>query len=304
LAVFRIDHLRRSPIAAHAVRDRIASLFKATRGARTPVNPAIIRLAEGVLFAAIFIVLAPAMWALFGPVVKPSAAVRQNAAPVEQAASGPIDPFRITSAAAPAAADDFANGPDLAETSLNLALHGTWIDAQGGAAIIKTPDDKQGRFSVGDTITSGVTLERVYRDQVVINRGGVRESLRLVNRELIASQRPAEAVTTGSNADDASGGIASIGRIVIATPELDPVGNMRLTLRPAGDPEAFEALGLETGDILIAVDNSPIGADISKALETIASLQGKTTVTLSIERDGAVMPIKISLNDEAPAQND
>ncbi len=287
------------------MRDRFASLFAAPRGGRAPVNPALIRIAEFALVAAIGLVLAPALLGLFGPAPKPSSAVPQSTAPIEQAASGPIDPFKLSSDAAPVAADDFANGPDLAETTLNLALHGTWIDDNGGAAIIKTPDEKQGRFSVGDTITSGVTLERVYRDQVVINRSGVRESLRLVNRDVIAAQGAVAPVAAGQVDDGtAAGGIASIGRVVVATPDLDPVGNMRLILRPANDPEAFEALGLEPGDALVAVNNTPIGADISKGLAAIAALQGKTDFTLSVERDGVVVPITISLKDQAQNENE
>lgn len=287
------------------MRDRVVSFLLAKRGARRAVDPSLIRVAEFALVIATGVILAPALWALFGPVAKPGSAVRPSAAPVAEAASGPIDPFRITSDAAPAAADDFANGPDLAETTLNLALHGTWIDDKGGAAIIKTPDDKQGRFSVGDTVTSGVTLERVYRDQVVISRGGVRESLRLVNRDVIAARGAAASAAVDQAGDGAAAdGIASIGRIIVATPALDPVGNMRLTLLPANDPEAFEALGLEPGDALIAVDNTLIGADISKGLEAIASLRGKTNFTLSVERDGVVVPISISLKDQAPDENE
>jgi type II secretion system protein C len=287
------------------MRDRVASFFAAPRGGRARVNPALVRIAEFALVAAIGLVLAPAVLALFGPAPKPSSAIQQSAAAVEQIASGPIDPFKLSSDAAPVAADDFANGPDLAETTLNLALHGTWIDEKGGAAIIKTPDDKQGRFSVGDTITSGVTLERVYRDQVVINRSGVRESLRLVNRDVIVAQGAVAPAAAGQIDDGtAAGGIASIGRVVVATPDLDPVGNMRLTLRPANDPAAFEALGLEPGDALVAVNNTPIGADIGKGLEAIAALQGKTDFTLSVERDGVVVPITISLKDQAQNENE
>jgi type II secretion system protein C len=299
LAVFRIDRFGPSEAAANAARERIAALLKRRPGARRQANPRLVRAVEIALVAGIGVLLPLIMYQGLGPVPKPPAAPAPAPAAAQSAAAGPINPFRTASApdAPPAAADA---GETLAETTLNLTLHGTWIDAKGGTAIIKTPDEKQGRFAVGDTITGGVTLERVERDHVVIIRNGVREALRLINRDSAAASAGGaapEALTPAFAGD----GMAAIGHFIVATPETDEVGGMRLVLQPADDVEQFEALGLVPGDRLVAVDNAPIDRDIAAGLEAIAMTQGKKSVTLSIERDGVVMPIVIAMPNETVA---
>lgn len=302
MAVFRIDRFRPTPAAAEALRLRLAPLFR-QRGGRA-IDPRLVKAAEIALVFAIGAVLASIFWNLFGPISRPSITPRPSAAPAAAAVSGPIDPFRMASVALAATVGELGQGPDLAETTLNLALHGTWITGDGGAAFIKTPDEKQGRFSVGDTIANGVTLEKVYRDQVVINRGGALESLRLINREQSAPiARPGAPAAENKIRSDVTG-LASIGGLIAAQPALDEVGNVRLVLQPADDPQAFEKLGLRTGDVLVAVDNAPVGPDVAAAIEMIAALEGKQNVTIIVERDGVVMPVRIDLSADAEVQND
>lgn len=298
MAVFRIDRFGPSKAAASAVRERLSGILKPA-GRRRAADPRMIRLVEYSLVVAIGALLGWIFWIGLGPISPPPAAPAPIAAPAETANAGPIDPFRT--AGAPVAAAVVETGADFAETTLNLTLHGTWVDDKGGTAIIRTPDDKQGRFAAGDTITGGVTLERVMRDQVVIIRNGVRESLRLINREIPAAAEQQAAPSAAASAVD---GMASIGQFVIATPQIDAIGGVALVLQPADDPEGFEALGLEPGDTLVAVDNQPIDRDIAKGLETLATIENKESVTLSIERDGVVMPITIALPKAAPTPDE
>lgn len=293
MAVFRIDRFRPSPAAAEALRAHLAPLLR-LRSARA-IDPRLIKAVEIALTAATGVVLASMAWNIIGPITSPSTAPRAAPAPVESAAPGPIDPFRMASDEVAPLADELGAGPDLAETTLNLALHGTWITDEGGAAFIKTPDEKQGRYSIGDTITNGVTLEKVFRDQVVINRGGARESLRLINRESRTPSGGARPRPQENKIDSDVSGLASIGDLIIAEPELDDVGNVRLILQPASDEEAFEDLGLRAGDALVAVDNKPIGADVAAGLQLIANIKGRPTVTISVERDGVVLPVTVAL---------
>ena len=284
------------------MRLRLAPLFRARR-ART-ADPRLIRAAEIALAIAIGAVLWSIVWNVFGPISRPSVTPRPSTVPAAAAPDGPIDPFRMASASPPAPASELEPGPDLAETTLNLVLHGTWITSDGGAAFIKTPDEKQGRYAVGDAITNGVTLERVYRDQVVINRNGARESLRLINREPVAAAGGASAPAQENKIQSNISGLASIGQLITAQPELDDVGNVRLVLEPTGDKEAFEELGLRTGDTLVAVDNRPIGPDIAAGLNLIAAIEGKPSVTITVERDGVVMPVTIALPPAVEGPND
>lgn len=256
------------------------------------------RVTELALIVALAAIMSSVFWNVFGPVTRPSTVPRVTAAPASaQPAAGPIDPFRVASQVAAASDAEIAPGADLAETTLNLVLHGTWIDEKGGAAFIQAPDGKQGRFSVGEAISPGVTLERVFRDQIVINRSGVRESLRLINRETTSqsTRTSAQPVSADTNKTTLEGS-SNIGDIINAAPRIDETGAAQLVLAPANDRDGFERLGLRTGDVLVAVGNQPISGDVVKGLAMIADLEGKKSITLSIKRGGVVMPLTISLS--------
>jgi type II secretion system protein C len=293
LAVFRIDRFGPSLRSVAAARGRLAALLPAMRKAKW-ADARTIRAIELALAVGIGALWGWVFWLALAPIDSPPAAPPPPPATAVERPAGPVNPFRIAGAApAPAEAP---SDVDLAETTLNLALHGTWVDEKGGVAIIKTQDEKQSRFAPGDVITSGVTLERVFQDQVIINRNGVRESLRLINRQPLRSAPAGEAAAPSAAAAPSGGaGLASIGRFILATPKTDAVGGVSLELQPAGDPQRFAALGLRPGDRLVAVDNQPIGPDIATGLQTIAMLNGRDAVTISIERGGVVMPITIDL---------
>lgn len=287
-----------APLAS-ALGARLSGLVIARGGARARIDARLIRFAEYLLAAAIGVALVTTLITLGGPVLTPSAAPRQSIAPISVAVDGPINPF-ATAGGGATLPEDFNASPNIAETTLNLVLHGTWLDANGGAAIIKTQDEKQSRFAAGDTIANGVTLERVYADQVIINRGGVRESLRLINREIRPGGGASALSEQGFNSESA----ATIGGLIAAEPRVDDVGSTRLALTSAGDSEAFEALGFREGDLLVAIDNQLVADDFGRGLEAIASLAGKASVTISVERDGVVMPIRVNLADLERAQDE
>jgi len=298
LTVFRIDAIGSSAAAANAVGQRLSALFAAPRSGRA-IDPRLIRIAEFALAISIGLLLASGFWTILGPIAHPSTTPKAGAAPAAQTAPGAIDPFRTPALDTAQAAEPggLGFGPDLAETSLNLVLHGTWTTPEGGAAFIRTPDDKQGRYSVGDMIASGARLENVYRDQVVINRGGVRESLRLINRDQAGAARPAQNIPQTDKIQSGFGAGAKIGQYVVARPEVGAGGAVRLVLQPAGDSRNFEALGLRAGDAVVSVDNKPFGPDLAANLASLSALEGRRSVSVSIERDGVIMPVTIALQN-------
>jgi len=294
LAVFRIDGFE--PARAFI---RLPEVVRAAARRRLQPDRRLIAYAEFLLVFAIGLSLGRLFWIGLGPITLPPADQIARAVPIEPVAAGPINPFRTASAPeAPLGADTAA---DLAETTLSLRLHGTWVNGQGGVAIIAISEDKQGRFAIGDAITAGVTLEQVYQDHVVILRGGLREKLRLINRdrEIGVVEAIAAAPTDAGAPGDISEGMAAIGSLIVARPESDEVGGLRLVLQPAGDIEAFETLGLRAGDKLVAIDNQPIDRNIAQGLEALAMLEGKSSVTISVERDGVITPVTIALPQAA-----
>lgn len=278
--------------AANALRARAASII-ARRPTRKRSNLSLIRIAEYGLVGGIGVVFGILFWLGLGPLPEPPAVAVASPPPaVQTAALGSANAFRSGSAPPAPTAEELVNGPNLEETTLNLTLHGTWVDAAGGTAIIKTPDDKQGRFRRGETVWESVTLERVFRDQVVINRGGVLESLRLEGRDPGANPPPQNA----SAADVAQGEVfATLGNFVSVAPESNNVGGVNLVLEPGDDYATFLASGLRPGDILVAVDGERVGRDIGADIEYLQKVAGRNKITVNVDRGGVITPIEINL---------
>ncbi|MDH5436313.1 MAG: hypothetical protein OEX83_06090 [Gammaproteobacteria bacterium] len=75
------------------------------------------------------------------------------------------------------------------ETRLNLKLNGI-ISSDGentAGAIIEKSAGKQEYFSLGDTISNGVTLKEVYKDRIILSRNGRLETLSLPKTNINAN---------------------------------------------------------------------------------------------------------------------
>lgn len=62
-------------------------------------------------------------------------------------------------------------GEDAPETTLNLTLTGRTA-GPNGTAILRTPDNKESNYRLGDEVVTGVTLEAVNKDFIVLNVDG------------------------------------------------------------------------------------------------------------------------------------
>lgn len=93
-----------------------------------------------------------------------------------------------------------------AVTSLDLTLYGLRMNeaSGGGSAIIAGSDGVQSSYSVGEEVAPGVTLVEVQFDHVVLERGGLRESL------FIDQSVPGE--TLGYTAMVPAAGVATVAR--------------------------------------------------------------------------------------------
>jgi len=84
------------------------------------------------------------------------------------------DPFNRAAINEPDVVEDF--GEDAPETTLNLKLTGRTAGTNG-TAILRTPDNKEGNYRLGDEIVSGVTLQAVNRDFIVLDVDGQMQRL-------------------------------------------------------------------------------------------------------------------------------
>ena len=180
-------------------------------------------------------------------------------------------------------------------TSLDLQLFGITVNAAtgGGSAIMAGADGIQNSFAVGMEVMPGVNLHAVADDHVVLDRGGVRETL------YIDQSVPAETVSSG-NAQSATGGDTAMTADTVKaglslTPRKEGARITGLAVSPAGDGALFARMGLQRGDVIIAVNDRPISSPADMA-NLPQLLTPGARLSLKIERGSDVVPIALNLD--------
>ncbi|MEO1251898.1 MAG: type II secretion system protein N [Pseudomonadota bacterium] len=261
---------------------------------RIAAAPRLLEIALALALGAACLALA---FSLFAPLPTPERlpATASPAVESDRAAAVTAQPFRIAEVEAAAPATDLAQ---FEETQLNLRLHGVF-DADGDVtAFISTPDGKQGRYRAGDEIWNGVRLDRVLSsEQIVINSRGDRETLTLVNRD---PEKAAQAAAIAASAAQSTQLPAF--RDIIRFSVLPGADGMRLVVQPGPDAAAFSATGLRPGDLVLAVNDRPLGANVAAEQERLARLEEAETVSVTIERDGDQSTLSIDLAEIAKAK--
>lgn len=283
--------------------------------ARIPLD-SLLKILTLILVAIVAIMLGRLTWAIIEPSsVLPAAA----GAPVEMADgsrdNGPVRGFRELAAlsifgAAPKGTAAVVDAPD---TSLSWVLKGVLSDpdpARSGA-ILAPQGQPEKYYKVGASLPGNVRLDQVLADRVILARDGKLETLRLQRRDLAApraaSRRTANLpqVDPGmSLADD--GGVARIDReawmndpqrfmdVVSASPVMVDGAIYGIEVSPSRNAREFEAAGLQSGDVVIAVEGTPV-AEINDYRDILQELTGDS-VTLLLERSGEPMSITITMD--------
>jgi general secretion pathway protein C len=191
-----------------------------------------------------------------------------------------------------------ANAP---QTSVQLLLSGVLAvpDPKRGLAIIG-PTAAAGRlYSVGSALPGGVSLYAVYPDRVLINRGGVIESLQLP-KQLQPAAAPALANVGQSPAQRlaalAQGNGALLGGLVRATPVLDKGKLSGYRIYPGGRASlnSFTQLGLRPGDLITAVNGTQLD-DPGRGSEILQTLSSSANANVTIQRNGQSMDLNLNL---------
>ena len=175
----------------------------------------------------------------------------------------------------------------------------------GGSAIIGLADGRQVSVGVGKEIEPGVTLKTVHPDSIVLSRGGADETLGFSEVPLsapVAVSTPAE--------DDPVVAAPPIQPTTAATPEarlIDPARLMAqaslrprlqgarvkgLTVSARGDGAALRAAGLQSGDVILAVNDTEL-----YGVQSLASLRGELAAAPSarirFERNGREQTVTV-----------
>lgn len=201
-----------------------------------------------------------------------------------------------------------ASGPSAATvTSLGLSLFGINMNEAtgGGSAIIAGEDGVQNSFAVGDEVAAGVILAGLAFDHVILERGGVRESLFMDQSGggdgavMPAAPVPAATATPTASAPAGmlpDGGISAeaIKAGLSFTPRKEGQAITGIRVQPQGDGAIFRAAGLRQDDVIRAINGRPItsAADVAGLA---SALRPGARLSLDVERGTARVPIALFL---------
>ncbi len=197
---------------------------------------------------------------------------------------------------------DDANAP---QTSVQLILAGVLAvpDPKRGLAIIGPNAGTAKLYTVGSAIPGGVSLYSVYSDRVLLDRGGVIESLFLPRKTPLAgtAPQPADALSPGQRlATLAQGNAAVLGGLVRAQPVFVGTKLSGYRIYPGGRTSvgAFTHLGLRPGDLITGVNGTPLD-DPARANEILQTLSSLASANLTIQRNGQTQELTLNLETVA-----
>ena len=203
------------------------------------------------------------------------------------------------------------------ETRLNLTLHGVFVAEQPeqGAAIIGT-GSVQKYHKVGGAVMSGVTLEAVFTDRVVLLRKGQSEVLRfpkVKNDSASPAKRrsrnaktkfgpaptPRTAATQGANLsryrDMLRDEPLKIFEHIRFVPVKSRDGMKGYRILPQKNRELYNKLGVRPSDLVTSVNGVPLSND-KEAMKLINQLKDAQNLQVEIIRNGQPRSLSFDLN--------
>jgi general secretion pathway protein C len=186
-----------------------------------------------------------------------------------------------------------SSGADAPQTRLPLVLAGVLAadDPLQGFAIVGETAAAAKLHAVGATLPGGARLHAVYWDRIVIDRGGNLESLALPKQVLAGMPPPPVAQVNGPAeiADRMRQAIQqnpSALSNVIRTQQVIAGGKQRgFRVYPGVNPSAFSRLGLRPGDLITAINDTPLD-DPSRGEEVMRTLGSAPEVRVTVVRNG------------------
>ncbi len=187
--------------------------------------------------------------------------------------------------------------PIVATSATHLSLAGVIAetDPAAGQAIIADSGSPAKVYRVGSTLPGNIVLRGVHADHVILDRGGTLERLDLP-RQLTpgSSLDPAAtnpALGAAPQALNTDTGLANVIRWQAVIRGGQSPG---IRVYPGADARAFTRLGLEAGDLIVAINDAPL-SDQANGDAFLRSLSGVPQASLTIERAGRTQNILVDL---------
>ncbi|MDE2450496.1 MAG: type II secretion system protein GspC [Gammaproteobacteria bacterium] len=214
----------------------------------------------------------------------------------------PLDIAAITNThlfgQAPVAAGNGGNAP---QTSMPLVLTGVMAanDPRDGLAILGPSVAATKVYAVGDDIPGGARLHSVFADHVLLERNGNLEALALPRQ--LAGNTPPPSLSAAPTAPviDRMRELVSRDPGIIADimrPEPVFAGGKQQGFRvyPGRDREAFIRLGLRPGDLVTAIDGTPLD-DPARGEQILGTLGTSSEAHVTILRNGQQQDLTLDL---------
>jgi general secretion pathway protein C len=196
--------------------------------------------------------------------------------------------------------DSVADSGGPLPTTANLILQGTIAasDPRRGFAIV-TADGPAQVYKVGDEL-GGATLDSVYLDRVMLKRGSRLEIL--VLPRLLASRGDGPPPSPVATVDDAPGprraAPKSMGDLMGVDPATseDSGAFEGFRLRPGRTGAAFMRAGLRNGDIMTAVNGTPLANQNQQtSQEIVNTMMASDHAVVSVLRNGKPVDVSVDL---------
>ena len=191
-------------------------------------------------------------------------------------------------------------------SSLNLVVMGVVAVAGSGYAMISVDGRPQESYAVGQDIIGGAILQSVLRDRVLIQRGGATESLMLQDTikplEGVSSYIPPVAQTPPIQQHGEKQFQVTREEVNKQMRSPDFLSQARLIPNPGGGflvreikpGSVYEKLGLRTGDVIRAVNGTPVN-NADDAMKFYQQLAELNNVRLEVVRAGQIEQLQYNL---------
>ena len=150
-------------------------------------------------------------------------------------------------------------------------------------------------YSAGAVLANGARLTEIYDDHVVLERSG--QSARLYIQGHGGTPKAQDLTTLVT-----VGGVAPA--LIAATPHealtdfIRPSAVYRgkvltgLQVYPGKEASTFDALGLQSGDVIVAIDGTAV-SDVDAALSRLRSLVSGAALTVEVQREGSARSVSL-----------
>lgn len=190
-----------------------------------------------------------------------------------------------------------ADQPIVATSATHLSLAGVIAetDPAAGQAIIADSGSPAKVYRVGNTLPGNLVLRAVHADHVILDRGGALERLDLPRQLTPASTlNPAAGSTTPGAIPQALSAETGLANVIRWQAVIRGGQSPGIRVYPGADARAFTRLGLEAGDLIVAINDAPL-SDQANGDAFLRSLSGVPQASLTIERAGRTQNILIDL---------